>query len=107
MLKKGVVVSESTIVIAGVRKVVPLVLALVLILWSATAHAQTPTEAQYGDPTATSSGNIVTSSASAAGGGSSAEVLPATGGPLLSLGALGILALSATGLLVLREVGRR
>ncbi len=46
-------------------------------------------------------------SAKGGGGTAKAKVLPATGGPLLPPVALGAFALGATGLLVLRQLGRR
>ncbi len=114
----------------SVRKVVALVLTLALVFgWSAIAFAQTSSEAQYGSPTETAAGNPAVAggteakigSAEAKAGeaeakvaeakakaeGAKAKVLPATGGPLLPLVALGALALGATGMLVLRQVGRR
>ena len=113
--------SKSAVLSVGVRRVVPLFLALALVLsWTAAAHAQ-PSAGQYGNPTATASGNPAASgndasaatgatavAASAApGGGPSATVLPLTGGPLLVLVALGGLALGSTGLLALRRNSRR
>ncbi len=107
--------SKSAVLSVGVRRIVPLFLALALVLsWTAAAHAQ-PSAGQYGNPTATASGNPAASgndaSADAAGaapgGAPSATVLPLTGGPLLVLVALGGLALGSTGLFVLRRNSRR
>lgn len=94
----------------GVRGVVLLVLVAVLLFgWSATANAQTSASAQYGNPAPTvtaSSGNSGGASGGV-GGAATTSVLPATGGPQFSLVALGALALSATGLLVLQQANRR
>lgn len=106
----------------GLYRTMFLVLALVaaLFILSSTAHAQEqdPMDNQYqpavtiegsGDQGSTPPGNSGSSeaAASSSAGESSNEygtdVLPATGGPLLPLLALGALALGATGLLVSRR----
>jgi len=115
---------------------VTVVMLLGLMSWTAVAYAQNrPNDVQYGSPTESGeaaierSGNSATTgSAGGSGyegsaGGSGYEgsaggsgyrgsagvagVLPATGGPLLQLAALGTLALASTGLLVLRHHNRR
>ena len=87
-----------------------------LLSWTAAAHAQTSREAQHGSPTASGEAAIMGSDLSATAGSASARsaasatagyagitgVLPATGGPLVQLVALGAVALTSTGLLVLR-----
>ena len=109
----------------GVRKLLFVALALALVFgWGTTAQAQTPAKAQYGNPTATAAGNPGASASAsngdapapdapggsggskgdARGGAVTSGVLPATGGPLLPLGAL---ALGATSLLVLSRIIRR
>lgn len=108
--------------------VLALILALaVTFVWSAAAYAITPEDVQYGSPTS-SVGDTTGSAGSAgevAGPGSSGSValvgaasekgsgpssgsigltglLPETGGPLLSLVALGLTAVIGTGLTLLR-----
>lgn len=106
--------SGRYIVLSGsVRRIVLLVLAVgvavaLTIGFSAAAQAN-PSAGQYGNPAGTASGNPAASGnapASSApgsgGGGVGASVLPATGGPLIVLVALGGLALGSTGLLALR-----
>ncbi len=91
-----------------------------LLSWTATAHAQTSRGAQYDSPTATGQAAIAASDLSSARAGSAGVsssatgvrngltgVLPSTGGPLVQLIAVGAIALSSTGLLVLRHNSRR
>jgi len=98
--------SKTILTRVGVRKVISLVLVLVLVFgWSAIAYAQTSADAQYGNPAPK-----VTVSGGGGGtetGAGIGEVLPATGGPLLPLVAIGTFALGTTGLLVLRRADRR
>lgn len=91
------------------RKFLILALVTALVLgWSATANAQTSFEGQYGDPMA-SGQEAIESSGAASGTGSvaAAGALPDTGGSMFPFFALGTLALSTTGLLMLRHNGRR
>lgn len=118
----------SKVATVSIRLVISLIVTLtILTSWTAVAHAQQrPHDVQYGSPTATGEAAIERSgyagTAGSAGGtgyvGSAsgtgtasyagvASVLPATGGPLLQLAALGTLALASTGLLVLRLHSRR
>ncbi len=127
----------SKVTTVSIRLVISLIVTLtILSSWTAVAHAQQrPHDVQYGSPTATgeaaiessgysgtagsaggtgtadsASGTGTADSASGTGTASSAGVagvLPATGGPLLQLAALGTLALASTGLLVLRFHSRR
>lgn len=87
-----------------------LILALVTTLfvgWSATANAQTSFDSQYGDPIASGQEAIESSgAASETGAAAVAGVLPDTGGSMFFFLALGVLALSSTGLLVLRHNSR-
>lgn len=100
--------SNSSHIPAGVRGVVLLVLVAVLLFgWSATAYAQTSASAQYGNPAPTVTVSSGSSGGASGGGAATTSVLPATGGPQFSLVALGALALSATGLLVLQRANRR
>jgi LPXTG cell wall anchor motif len=96
-----------------------LMLAL-LFVWTVGAYAQTSFEGQYGNPTASgeaalaasghNSGSVDPSSgstdspASAMGVLPLTGVLPDTGGPLLPLFALGVLALGFAGILLLRRL---
>jgi LPXTG-motif cell wall-anchored protein len=120
----------SSVGVRHVRRIIPLILALGLVItisWATAAYAQTSAEAQYANPapkaaapattgsvggkaTGGSGGGASTGGAgSKAAGGSSRgapqnlKVLPSTGGPLLPLAGLGALALGATGLLALQR----
>jgi hypothetical protein len=108
--REVVKVGKTVLTPVGV-KVVSLVLVLALVFgWSATAYAQTSAKAQYGNPAprvTVPGGGGGTASAKGGGGTAKAKVLPATGGPLLPPVALGAFALGATGLFVLRQLGRR
>lgn len=92
------------------RLILALILALaVTFVWSAAAYAATPEDVQYGSPTSSVGDATGTGGAggSAGSGSSSGSVgltgmLPETGGPLLSLVALGSAALIGTGLLLFR-----
>ena len=97
------------------RKLLVLALAMALVLgWSATANAQTSSDSQYGDPMS-SGQEAIESSSTASGSGAASDpgsvaaagVLPDTGGSVLPFLALGTLALSSTGLLMLRHNSRR
>lgn len=105
--------------VIGIRSMLALVVVTsVVFLWATAAQAQSPSDVQYGSPTA--SGTAAVSSADFSPSGSSAEsstgrgsagtlsgVLPATGGSQFFGFALGTVALGATtGLLVLRRLGR-
>lgn len=95
------------------------------LLWAAVAQAQTPTEDQYGDPTASLSAAGGSSGATGEGGSSAAigeggsvsegsqvvdpraegpqeGVLPSTGGPML-LAYAGALVASGAGLVLIRR----
>jgi hypothetical protein len=128
-------VSKSVSAPVRIRRIAWLIIALALVLnWTTVARAQSLEDAQYDSPTATASGNPAASGyvaalgdpgaekagdpgagkATASGGASKAgegstklQILPATGGTLLPLIALGTLALGATGLLVLQQTSRR
>jgi hypothetical protein len=94
------------------KKLMLLVSMLAMVLLAAAPAFAQPVEAQYGAPTATPGGNPAMSGNTpsggpAGGGGASAGVLPATGGPLLPLAALGALALGATSVLVRWQAGRQ
>jgi hypothetical protein len=90
-----------------------LMLAL-LFVWTVDAYAQTSFEGQYGNPTASgeaalaasghNSGSVDPSSGSTDSSASAMGVLPDTGGPLLPLFALGVLALGLAGILLLRRL---
>ena len=120
----------------GLRFVILLAAALMLVLiWGTAAYAQASGGQQYGSQTASgeaaiSKANIGGTSKSSSGTGSSGtgssgegysgegaseggaanatglEVLPSTGGPILPFIALGVFALSATGLIALRRNNR-
>lgn len=103
--------------VIGIRSLLALVVVTsVAFLWATAAQAQSPSDVQYGSPTesgtaAVSSADFPTgeSSEGYTGGGPAGAlsgVLPATGGSQLFVFALGTLALGATGLLVLRHIGR-
>ncbi len=111
--------SKSTTTSVSIRLVLALTVTLaMLVSWTAVANAQqTSADVQYGSPTAAGVAAIASAgepaSAGYVGGTGTAGyvgatgVLPATGGPLLQLAALGTLALASTGLLVLRHHSRR
>jgi hypothetical protein len=92
---------------AGFRLVLLLVVTLLLVSLGGAAYAETSAKAQYGSPTASGEAAIAGSDAGTSGEVASAagglEVLPATGGSLLPLVALGVLVLGATGLIALRR----
>jgi hypothetical protein len=120
--------SKGTTTTVSIRLVLALTVTLAMLLsWTAVANAQrTSADVQYGSPTAAGEAAIASSGDPASAGyvggtgtegyvgGTGTEgyvgatgVLPATGGPLLQLAALGTLALASTGLLVLRHHSRR
>ena len=72
--------------------------------WASVAHAATPFDAQYGNPGSPS----VEGASTVAGQVSSAiqGMLPSTGGPMLPLGVLGVLALCFGLALLARRIGR-
>ncbi len=102
--------SKSTTTSVSIRLVLALTVTLaMLVSWTAVANAQqTSADVQYGSPTAAGVAAIASSGGTGnAGYVGATGVLPATGGPLLQLAALGTLALASTGLLVLRHHSRR
>jgi LPXTG-motif cell wall-anchored protein len=105
-------------------------LASLMLVWATVAQAQSPSDDQYGSPTAsgtaalndagfpggadTAGGNDsatggdseLAASTSGGAGGTSMGVLPSTGGSQLFFLALGTIALGSTALLALRRVAR-
>lgn len=92
----------------GARLALLLTVALMLVFsWTAVAYAQTSADEAYGSPT--QSGEVAIAEIEGPGAAVAAAesppsgVLPETGGPLLPLVALGVFALSATGLIAIRR----
>ena len=108
--------SKSVLSSRNVSTVLLLIVTLILLTSSVTAaYAQTSREAQYDSPTASGEAAIQASELSGVEGSAGASsasagvtgVLPSTGGPLVQLIAVAALALSSTGLLVLRQYRAR
>jgi hypothetical protein len=105
----------ARIVVLNVRLTLLVVVMLTMLLgWTAAAHAQSSRDAQYRSPTASGEAAIAASdlsgsasaSSSAGASASASGVLPSTGGPALQLAVLGGIALTSTGLLILRHNSR-
>lgn len=93
----------------GFRSITILV-ALILMLtcgMGSVVYAQTPGDVQYDKPTASGEAAIKASDAKLKESVGVSGMLPATGGPLLALVALGAAALGSTSLLAIRYSKRR